>query len=73
MELIENLLQLLVTFAGACLAGFAYWKSRAQKYFLLFCFYGCFALGALYWTCICCCLARRRVCFMCRNSAGWPA
>ena len=47
MELIENLLQLLVTFAGACLAGFAYWKSRAQKYFLLFCFYGCFALGAL--------------------------
>ena len=36
MELIENLLQLLVTFAGACLAGFAYWKSRAQKYFLLF-------------------------------------
>ena len=39
MELIENLLQLLVTFAGACLAGFAYWKSRAQKYFLLFCFY----------------------------------
>ena len=50
MELIENLLQLLVTFAGACLAGFAYWKSRAQKYFLLFCFYGCFALGALYWT-----------------------
>ena len=50
MELIENLLQLLVTFAGACIAGFAHWKSRAQKYFLLFCFYGCFALGALYWT-----------------------
>ena len=70
MELIENLLQLLVTFAGACLAGFAYWKSRAQKYFLLFCFYGCFALGALYWTLY---LLRRRVCFMCRNSAGWPA
>ena len=48
MELIENLLQLLVTFAGACLAGFAYWKSRAQKYF--FCCSastGCFALGAL--------------------------
>ena len=48
MELIENLLQLLVTFAGACLAGFAYWKSRAQKYFLLF--YGCYALGAQYGT-----------------------
>ncbi len=50
MELIENLLQLLVTFLGACLAGFAYWKSRRQAYFLLLCFYGCFALGALYWT-----------------------
>ena len=50
MELIENLLQLLVTFLGACLAGFSYWKSRRQQYFLLLCFYGCFALGALYWT-----------------------
>ena len=50
MELIENLLQLLVTFLGACLAGFAYRKSGRQAYFLLLCFYGCFALGALYWT-----------------------
>ena len=50
MELIENFLQLLVTFLGACLAGFAYWKSRRQQYFLLLCFYCCFALGALYWT-----------------------
>lgn len=50
MELIENLLQLSVTFLGACLAGFAYWKSRRQQYFLLLCFYGCFAVGALYWT-----------------------
>ena len=50
MELIENLLQLLVTFLGACLAGFAYWKSRRQQYFLLLCFYGSFASGALYWT-----------------------
>ena len=48
MELIENFLQLLVTFLGACLAGFAYWNSRRQQYFLLLCFYGCFALGALY-------------------------
>ena len=46
MELIENLLQLLVTFTGACLAGFACWKSKKQQYFLLLCFYGCFALGA---------------------------
>ena len=50
MELIENLLQLSVTFLGACLAGFTYWKTREQPYFLLLCFYGCFALGALYWT-----------------------
>ena len=50
MELIENLLQLLVTFVGAVLSGIAYRKSHRQAYFLLLCFYGCFALGALYWT-----------------------
>ena len=50
MELIENLLQLLVTFVGALLSGIAYRKNRRQTYFLLLCFYGCFALGALYWT-----------------------
>ena len=51
MELIENLLQLLTTFVGALLSGISYRKSRRQAYFLLLCFYGCFALGALY-----CCL-----------------
>lgn len=50
MELIENFLQLFVTFLGACLAGIAYRKNRRQAHFLLLCFYGCFALGALYWT-----------------------
>ena len=50
MELIENLLQLLTTFVGALLSGIAYRKSSRQAYFLLLCFYGCFALGALYWT-----------------------
>ena len=50
MELIENLLQLLVTFVGALLSGIFYWKSRRQADFLLLCFYGCFALGAFYWT-----------------------
>ena len=50
MELIENFLQLLAAFIGGCFAGAAYWKTRRQAYFLLFCFYGCFALGALYWT-----------------------
>ena len=50
MELIENLLQLLATFVGALLSGLSYRRSRRQAYFLLLCFYGCFALGALYWT-----------------------
>ena len=48
MELIENLLQLLTTFVGALLSGIAYRKSSRQMYFLLLCFYGCFALGSLY-------------------------
>ena len=50
MELIENLLQLLVTFFCTLLSGIAYRKCGRQAYFLLLCFYGCFALGALYWT-----------------------
>ena len=50
MELIENLLQLLTSFVGALLSGIAYRKSRRQAYFLLLCFYCCFALGALYLT-----------------------
>ena len=45
MELIENLLQLLTTFVGALLSGISYRKSGRQVYFLLLCFYGCFALG----------------------------
>ena len=50
MELIENALQLLVTFLGFCLAWLCYRKHQKQAYFLLLCFYGCFALGALYWA-----------------------
>ena len=50
MELIENFLQLLVTFLGAVLSGNVYRKSHKQAYFLLLCFYACFALGSLYWT-----------------------
>ena len=38
MELIENLLQLLATFAGALLSGLSYRRSRRQAYFLLLCF-----------------------------------
>ena len=48
MELIENLLQLLVTFVGALLSGISYRKSHRQAYFLLLCFYGCFGRRAAF-------------------------
>ncbi len=50
MELVSNLLQFVVTLLGFGLSGIRYLKSRKQAYFLLACFYGCFALGSLYWT-----------------------
>ena len=50
MELFSNFLQFAVTLLGFCLSGMRYLKSRKQAYFLLTCFYGCFALASLYWT-----------------------
>lgn len=50
MELIDNMLQLFAALLGAGLTRFIYRKSRQQPYFLLLCFYGCFALGSLYWA-----------------------
>ena len=50
MELISNLFQFAVTLLGFCLSGIWYLKDRKQTCFLLTCFYGCFALGSLYWT-----------------------
>ena len=50
MEVVSNLLQAAVTLLGFFLGGIRYLKSRKQEYFLLTCFYGCFALGSLYWT-----------------------
>ena len=50
MELIENVLQFLVTLLGFCLSVSYYRRRGRQAYFLLACFYGCFALGSLYWT-----------------------
>ena len=51
MELIENLLQLLVHVRGrAAFRHILPEKRQAGFTFLLLCFYGCFALGALYWT-----------------------
>ena len=48
MELISNLFQFAVTLLGFCMSGIRYLKDRKQIYFLLTCFYGCFALGSLY-------------------------
>ena len=50
MELIINLLQFFVTLLGFCLSDIRYLRHRTLSYFLLICFYGCFALGSLYWT-----------------------
>ena len=47
MELTSNLLQFLVTLLGFCLAAILYHQNRRQAYFLLACFYGCFALGSV--------------------------
>ena len=49
MELIINLLQFFVTLLGFCLSGIRYLRHRTLSYFLLICFYDCFALGSLYW------------------------
>ena len=50
MELLSNLVQLAAALLGFCLAGARWRRGREQAWFLLACFYGCFALGALYWT-----------------------
>ena len=50
MELFSNFFQIAVTLLGFCMSGIRYLKDRKQTYFLLTCFYGCFALGSLYWT-----------------------
>lgn len=48
-EIIDNLSQLFVMLLGCIFSGIFYLKDRKQPYFILFCFYGCFALAGLYW------------------------
>ena len=48
-EIIDNFSQFLVVFLGSILSGVLYLKSRRQPYFILTCFYSCFALASLYW------------------------
>ena len=47
MELIENVLQFLVTLLGFCLSVSYYRRRGRQAYFLLACFYGCVGLPLL--------------------------
>ena len=74
MELTSNLLQFLVTLLGFCLGAVLYRQNRRQAYFLLACFYGCFARWARFTgLCICCCFQKRRRFFMCRSLGGSQA
>lgn len=48
-EIIDNFSQFFFTLLGSVLSGVLYLKSHRQPYFILTCFYGCFALAGLYW------------------------
>ncbi|WP_367924456.1 histidine kinase [uncultured Ruthenibacterium sp.] len=50
VELIDNIFQFLVTLICGIRAMVLYGQTRKQPYFLLSGFYGCWALGGLYWT-----------------------
>lgn len=50
IELLNNLLQLLVTLLATIGAGILFSKDHLQAYLLLTCFFGTFMLGTLYWT-----------------------
>ena len=50
LELLDYLVQFLVTAYGFCAALREYYRARRRPWFLLTCFYATFALGTLYWT-----------------------
>lgn len=50
LELLDCLVQFLVTAYGFCAALREYYRARRQPWFLLTCFYATFALGTLYWS-----------------------
>lgn len=51
LELLDYLVQFLVTAYGFCAAlREYYYRARRQPWFLLTCFYATFALGTLYWS-----------------------
>lgn len=52
VEIIDNAVQFFVTMLCLALSGVSYLKSRGQLYFILVCFYGCYALAMIYWILI---------------------
>ena len=50
VEIIDNCTQFAATLTCCAISGVLYLRRRSQELFLLTCFYGCFALGLLYWT-----------------------
>ena len=73
MELIENLLQLLVTFFGACLAGFCLLEEQTTAVFSAALLLRLLCFGrALLDAVLCCCFPpRRRVFYV--SEFGWVA
>lgn len=50
VEIIDNSVQFAATLTCCAVSGALYLRRRSMERFLLMCFYGCFALGLLYWT-----------------------
>ena len=50
LELLDYLVQFLVTAYGFCAALREYYRAHRRPWFLLTCFYATFALGTLYWS-----------------------
>lgn len=50
IEIIDNSIQFTATLICCAVSGVLYLRRRSTERFLLACFYGCFALGLLYWT-----------------------
>ena len=50
IEIIDNSLQFAATLVCCVISSALHFKRRSAEHFLLAAFYGCFALGLLYWT-----------------------
>ena len=50
IETIDNSVQFAATLVCCAISAALHFKRRSAEHFLLAAFYGCFALGLLYWT-----------------------